>query len=51
MVDLLLVSDLSNWREVFFSRDDEEPDPEVCAVYENKAFEVETLEEAKTTNL
>ncbi|GAA6065316.1 small integral membrane protein 24 isoform X1 [Tachysurus ichikawai] len=39
--------------EVFLSRDEEESDPEVCAAYENGAFEVETpfKEKPKTTSL
>ncbi|TTL41547.1 hypothetical protein Baya_15684 [Bagarius yarrelli] len=43
-------------KRLFFKkddRDDEEFDPEVCAAYENKAFEVEMphADETRTTNL
>ncbi|MCJ8734671.1 hypothetical protein PDJAM_G00238030 [Pangasius djambal] len=40
-------------KRVFFKKDkdEKEPDPEVCGAYENKALELETPAEAKTTNL
>ncbi|KAI5095266.1 small integral membrane protein 24 isoform X1 [Silurus meridionalis] len=41
-------------KRLFFkkdNRDDEESEPEVCAAFENKAFEVETVELTKTTNM
>lgn len=43
---------MSNSSDVFLSRDEEEEHaPELCVVYENKALEMESPEEAKTTNL
>ncbi|XP_046726903.1 small integral membrane protein 24 isoform X2 [Silurus meridionalis] len=40
-------------KRLFFKKDkdDEESEPEVCAAFENKAFEVETVELTKTTNM
>ncbi|MCI4380550.1 hypothetical protein PGIGA_G00241370 [Pangasianodon gigas] len=50
---LLIVFVILIVKRLFFKKDKDEkqPDPEVCGTYENKAFEVETPEEAKTTNL
>ncbi|KAB5567155.1 hypothetical protein PHYPO_G00229520 [Pangasianodon hypophthalmus] len=40
-------------KRLFFKKvkDEKQPDPEVCGAYENKALEVETPEDTKTTNL